>query len=110
MSSETLACTYAALLINDAGLPVTADSINAALTAANVTVNNTLPILFARFLEKRSIESLFAAAASAAAPAPAAGAAAAAAPAAAAAAAPAAGKPAAPAEEEDDEMGFDLFG
>ena len=109
MSSETLACTYAALLINDAGLPVTADSINAALTAANVTVNNTLPILFARFLEKKSIESLFAAAASAAAPAPAA----AAAPAAAGAAAPAAaaaGKPAAPAEEEDDEMGFDLFG
>ena len=108
MSSETLACTYAALLINDAGLPVTADSINAALTAANVTVNNTLPILFARFLEKKSIESLFAAAASAAAPAPAA---AAAAPAAGAAApAAAAGKPAAPAEEEDDEMGFDLFG
>ena len=107
MSNETLACTYAALICHDAGVATTAENIEKVVKSAGVTVNSVIPILFARFLEKKSIASLFEAAASTAAPAPAAVAAAPAA----AAAAPPAGKKAAPVEEEeDDEMGLDLFG
>ncbi len=89
MSTESLACTYAALLLADAGLPTSADNIAKAVAAANVTVRPTLPILIARFLEKKSIATLLAAASAAPA---------AAAPAAAPAAAAAA--PAAAQEEE----------
>lgn len=109
MSVETLACTYAALICHDAGLAPSAENIQKAITASGVEVRETLPILFARFLEKKSLASLFAAATTAVPTgAPAAAAAGAAAPAAGAPAA-AAAKPAA-VEEEDDEMGFDLFG
>jgi large subunit ribosomal protein LP1 len=106
MSNDTLACTYAALICHDAGVATTAENIEKVVKSAGLEVNNVIPILFARFLEKKSITSLFEAAASTAAPAPAA-----AAPAA-GAAAPAAGKKAAAPveEEEDDEMGLDLFG
>ncbi|RNF15954.1 putative 60S acidic ribosomal protein P2 [Trypanosoma conorhini] len=108
-TNDTLACTYACLMLNDAGLPITAESIEAACTAAGLEVRNTLPILFARFLEKKPLESLLAVAAAAA---PAEGAAAAAAAGGAAPAAAAAA--AAPAkeekeEEDDDDMGFGLF-
>nr|CCC93520.1 putative 60S acidic ribosomal protein P2 [Trypanosoma congolense IL3000]CCC93521.1 unnamed protein product [Trypanosoma congolense IL3000] len=111
-TTETLACTYACLMLSDAGVPVTADSIGAAVKAAGVTVRDTLPILFSRFLEKKPIESLLAAAAATV---PAAGAAVAA-PAAAAAGGSAGAAAAAPAadkkkeeEEDDDDMGFGLF-
>ncbi|KPA73622.1 putative mitochondrial 60s acidic ribosomal protein P2 [Leptomonas pyrrhocoris] len=109
MSTESLACTYAALLLHDAGVPVTADNISAAVKAAGVEVRPTLPIIFARFLEKKSVDSLMAAAAAvapAAAEAPAA---------AAGGAAPAAGgkakeeKKKEVEEEGDDDMGFGLF-
>ncbi|EPY27767.1 large subunit ribosomal protein LP1 [Strigomonas culicis] len=103
---QTLACTYAALLLHDAGVPVTAEGIAAATAAANVEVRPTLPILFARYIEKRSIDSLVSAAAAVA-------------PTATAAPAPAAGAAAAGAkedkkkeeleEEEGDDMGFGLF-
>ncbi|ORC93332.1 putative 60S acidic ribosomal protein P2 [Trypanosoma theileri] len=108
--NDTLACTYACLLLSDAGVPVTSENIEAACKAAGMSVRNTLPILFARFLEKKPMETLLTAALSAA---PQPGAAAAAAPAAAAggaaAAAPAAAKKAEKEEEEDDDMGFGLF-
>ena len=109
MSADTLACTYAALILSDAGLPTSADNINKAVAAAGLTVRPTLPILFSRFLEKKSVSQLFAAAASTA-PTASAGAA----PAAAAAAAPAAAgkaeeKKKVVEEEADDEMGFGLF-
>ncbi|PWU95097.1 putative 60S acidic ribosomal protein P2 [Trypanosoma cruzi] len=108
-AKDTLACTYAALMLSDAGLPITAEGIEAACVAAGLKVRNTLPVIFARFLEKKPLETLFAAAAATA---PAEGAAAA--PAAGSAAPAAAGAGAAPEkdtkeEEEDDDMGFGLF-
>ncbi|KAK7195230.1 60S acidic ribosomal protein P2 [Novymonas esmeraldas] len=112
MSAESLACTYAALMLSDAGLPTSAENISAAVKAAGVQVRPTLPIVFARFLEKKSVESLMA---TAAAQAPSASAAAPAAGAAAAPAAAAAGKAEdkkkkdEPEEEGDDDMGFGLF-
>ena len=105
MSNENLACTYAALILSDAGLATSADNIAKTVAAAGITVRPTLPILFARFLEKKTVNQLFAAAATAA-------------PTASAAAAPAAGA-AAPKkveekkkvveEEAEEEMGFGLF-
>ena len=101
---DTNACTYAALILNEAGLPTSAENIVKLTAAAGIEVRNTIPILFSRFLEKKSMSALIAASASAA---PAAGSAP-------AAAAPAAGAPAAagkPApkkveeEEDDDDMG-----
>ncbi|CAM60016.1 putative 60S acidic ribosomal protein P2 [Leishmania infantum JPCM5] len=53
MSAETLACTYAALMLSDAGLPTSAENIAAAVKAAGVEMRPTLPIIFARFLEKK---------------------------------------------------------
>ncbi|RNF07745.1 putative 60S acidic ribosomal protein P2 [Trypanosoma rangeli] len=107
-TNDTLACTYACLMLNDAGLPITAESIEVACNAAGLKVRNTLPILFARFLEKKPLESLFAAAA-AKAPAEGAVAAAAAGGAAPAAAAAAPAKEEKEEEEDDDDMGFGLF-
>jgi large subunit ribosomal protein LP1 len=108
MSADSLACTYAALMLADAGLPTSADNIAKAVKAANVEVRATLPILFSRFLEKKSVASLLASAS--AAPSAAAAAPAAAAPAAGAkgAAAPAK-KEEKKVEEEDDDMGMGLF-
>ena len=107
---DTLACTYAALLVDASGQEPTADKIKAAIAAAGLedNVRNTLPILFARYLQKHSIQSLMqvAAASSAAVTvAPAAAASGASAPAASGKAAKEEKK-----EEEEDDMGFDLFG
>eukprot|EP00796_Vickermania_ingenoplastis_P008581 gene8581-6021_t len=107
-NSQTLACTYAALMLNDAGAAPTAENIAAAVAAAGVEVRPTLPIIFARFLQKKSVGDLIAAAASVA-------------PTATASAAPAGGAAAAPAaggkkedkkkqeSESDDDIGFGLF-
>ena len=96
---DTNACTYAALILHDAGLPTSADNINKLTAAAGIEVRNTVPILFSRFLEKKGMSALIAASTSAAAPA-----ATAAAPAAGGAApAAAAGKAAAKKEESDDD-------
>ncbi len=108
--ADQLALTYAALILNDCGSEVSAAKLNAVVAAAGVTVRPTLPVLYARLLQKKSLASLITA--SQAAPA-----AASAAPAAAAgAAAPAAaakddkkGKKEEKKEEEDEEMGFGLF-
>ena len=96
---DTNACTYAALILHDAGLPTSADNLNKLTAAAGIEVRNTVPILFSRFLEKKGMSALIAASASTAAPA------AGAAPAAPAAggAAPAAAGKAAPKEESDDD-------
>ncbi|KAG8344052.1 putative 60s Acidic ribosomal protein [Trypanosoma vivax] len=113
--TDTLACTYAALMLSDAGAPITAENISAACNAAGLQVRSTLPILFARFLEKKPIETLLAAAAAVAPQAgadvaPAASAASGGAGAAAGGAAAGAGKESKKVEEEeDDDMGFGLF-
>ncbi|CAJ1015890.1 60s Acidic ribosomal protein, putative [Leishmania lindenbergi] len=105
MSTETLACTYAALMLSDAGLPTSAENIAAAVKAAGVSVRPTMPIIFARFLEKKSVEALMAAAATQAPRATSA----AAAPAAGEASGKAEEKKEEPEEEGDDDMGFGLF-
>jgi len=111
MSSETaeLACTYAALILADDKVPVTADKISALLKAANVSVPAFWPGLFARVLEKRDVEELILSSGSGpSAPAPAATTSAAPAPA-------AAEKKEEKKKEEkkkessDDNMGFGLF-
>ncbi|CAI7764419.1 unnamed protein product [Closterium sp. NIES-53] len=107
MASE-LACTYAALILHDDGIPITSDKIATLVKAANVNVEAYWPTLFAKLLEKRSVEDLVSNIGSG-------GGGAVAAPAAAGgAAAPAAEekkeeKKEEEKEESDDDMGFSLF-
>ncbi|RWV90607.1 hypothetical protein GW17_00047178 [Ensete ventricosum] len=100
-----LACTYAALILNDDGN---------AITAANVTIDSYWAPLFAKLLDKRSVDDLILSVGSGGGGAPIGVSAAPAAgdggsaPAAAAAAA-AEEKKEEPKEESDDDMGFSLF-
>ncbi|CAB4273742.1 hypothetical protein PRUPE_2G197300 [Prunus persica] len=109
MSVSELACTYAALVLHDDGIPITAEKIATLVKAANVTVESYWPGLFAKLAEKRNIEDLIlnvgagGGGGAVAVAAPGAGAAA-------PAAAPAAEeKKEEPKEESDDDMGFSLF-
>nr|ABX44847.1 putative 60S ribosomal protein RPLP1 [Flustra foliacea] len=106
MSSDgELACTYAALMLADDGVAITAEKITAILKAANVEVEAYWPGLFAKALDGIDIKDLVSNVGSGAAPA-----------AAATGAAPAAEAVAEKKEEkkeesesEDDDMGFGLF-
>merc|ERR1712025_666015 len=107
MSSE-LACTYAALILNDDGIDITADKLTAILKAAKVDVEPFWPGLFAGALKDVDVTSLISNIGSGAgAAAPAGGAAAA------GGAAEDAPKEEAKkeesSEESDDDMGFGLF-
>ncbi|KAL9163014.1 hypothetical protein ABFS82_06G014900 [Erythranthe guttata] len=110
MSVGEIACTYAALILHDDGIAVTAEKIAALLKAANLTVESYWPSLFAKLCEKRNIEDLVmnvgsgGGGAAVAVAAPTGGASAAA-----AAAAPAAEEKKEAKEESDDDMGFSLF-
>jgi len=53
-----LACTYAALILHDDHVPITADKISNLLAAANVSVQPFWPALFARVLASRNIDDL----------------------------------------------------
>ncbi|KAK3120877.1 hypothetical protein QOZ80_8BG0643000 [Eleusine coracana subsp. coracana] len=107
MSSSEVACTYAALILHDDGIPITAEKIATIVKAANIKVESYWPALFAKLLEKRSVDDLILSVGSGGGAAPVA---AAAAPAGAAAAAPAAEEKKEEAKEEsDDDMGFSLF-
>ncbi|CAL9147433.1 large ribosomal subunit protein P1 [Musa acuminata AAA Group] len=107
-----LACTYAALILHDDGIPITSEKILTVVKAANLTIDSYWAPLFAKLLEKRSVDDLIlsvgsggggASVAVSAAPAAGAGGGA-------AAAAPAAEeKKEEPKEESDDDMGFSLF-
>ncbi|XP_010525574.1 PREDICTED: 60S acidic ribosomal protein P1 [Tarenaya hassleriana] len=109
MATGELACTYAALILHDEGIHVTAEKISALVKAANLTVESYWPSLFAKLCEKKNIDDLImnvgsgGGAAPVAAAAPASGAAAEAAPAA------EEKKKEEPKEESDDDMGFSLF-
>ncbi|KAK7258443.1 hypothetical protein RIF29_24020 [Crotalaria pallida] len=110
MSHGETACSYAALILYDDGIPVTAEKISALLKSAKIEVESYWPPLFAKLAEKRNLGDLIASArggggggAAAAAPAAAAGGAAA------ATAAPVEEKKEEPKEESDDDMGFSLF-
>ena len=109
MSTSELACVYAALILSDDDVAVTAEKINTILKAANVTVEPFWPGLFAKCLESVNIKDLVANVGSGAGAAPAAAAGGAAPAAAAAAAVEEVKEPEPEPEESDDDMGFGLF-
>jgi len=109
MSKSELACTYAALILHDDKVPITADKINSILGAAKVEVEGYWPSLFARVLASKNLDDLIMSAGAGSGP---------------AVAAPVStGAPAKeekkeeakgkkkeePKEEEDEDMGFGLF-
>ncbi|KAM0838181.1 hypothetical protein ACQ4PT_036987 [Festuca glaucescens] len=107
MSSSEVACTLAALILHDDGIPITAEKIATVVKAAGIKVEAYWPALFAKLLQTRSVDDLILSVGSGGgAPV-------------AAAAAPAAGGAAAAEEkkeekeeakeESDDDMGFSLF-
>ncbi|KAJ5694158.1 hypothetical protein N7536_004570 [Penicillium majusculum] len=106
MSTAELACSYAALILADDGIEVSADKIQTLITAANVQeVEPIWSTIFARALEGKDIKELLTNVGSAgpAAAAPAGGA---------GAAAPAEAKAEEKEEEKeesDEDMGFGLF-
>ncbi|EXB78394.1 60S acidic ribosomal protein P1-1 [Morus notabilis] len=110
MSTSELACTYAALILHDDGIPITADKIATVVKSAKLSVESYWPSLFAKLAEKRNLDDLILNAGSGGCAAPAAvpshsSGAGAAAPAAAAVEE----KKEEPKEESDDDMGFSLF-
>ncbi|KAK3275616.1 RNA-binding RNA processing protein rpp1 [Cymbomonas tetramitiformis] len=108
MSTSELACTYAALILYDDEIPITADKISTLVKAAKVEIEPYWPGLYAKLLEKTELGSLIGNIGSGGggAPAAAGGAPAAATGGAEAAAAP---EPEPEEEEEEEDMGFDLF-
>lgn len=56
--ASELACTYAALILHDDGIAVTADKIASILAAAKVEVEPYWPSLFERALKGRNIDDL----------------------------------------------------
>eukprot|EP00252_Welwitschia_mirabilis_P016119 TRINITY_DN35631_c0_g1_i1.p1 TRINITY_DN35631_c0_g1~~TRINITY_DN35631_c0_g1_i1.p1 ORF type:complete len:111 (-),score=34.46 TRINITY_DN35631_c0_g1_i1:214-546(-) len=109
MSISETACTYAALILHDEGIPITAEKILTLVNAANVKVESYWPSLIAKLLEKKDAGDLIQSIGSggacvAAAPAVGGGAAAAA-----AEAPKVEEKKEEPQEESDEDMGFSLF-
>ncbi|KAF1921765.1 60s acidic ribosomal protein-domain-containing protein [Ampelomyces quisqualis] len=111
MSTSELATSYAALILADDGVDITADKLQSLIKAANIEeVEPIWTSIFAKALEGKDIKDLLLNVGSG-------GGGAAAAPAAGAAGGAAAGGDAAPAEEakeeekeeSDDDMGFGLF-
>ena len=58
MSTDELACTYAALILHDEGLEVTAEKITTLTGAANIEVEAFYPTLFASFLQTKPLGGL----------------------------------------------------
>ncbi|BCR97727.1 ribosomal protein P1 [Aspergillus luchuensis] len=107
MSTAELACSYAALILADDGVEVTADKLQTLLSAAKVQeVEPIWTSIFAKALEGKDIKELLTNVGSAGPAAPAAAAGGAAAPAEAAAAEE---KKEEEKEESDEDMGFGLF-
>jgi len=113
-SNDELACIYAALILHDDGISITADKISTILKAAGVSVEPYWPTLFAKALDGVDIGSLLgslgsAASAVSAGPVGGGGAAAAAAPAAEEKEEVKEEKKEESEEESDEDMGFSLF-
>ncbi|KAL6123013.1 hypothetical protein ACLB2K_075536 [Fragaria x ananassa] len=105
MSTGEIACSYAAMILHDDGIPITAEKIATLLKSANVNVEAFWPNLFAKLAEKKDLGELtmnVGCGGGAAAPVGMAAAATAAAPA-------AEEKKPEPEEESDDDMGISLF-
>ncbi|ORZ29193.1 60s acidic ribosomal protein-domain-containing protein [Catenaria anguillulae PL171] len=107
MSNE-LATVYAALILADAGVEITADKITAITKAAGVPVEAIWAKIFSQALAGQDVMGLLSKIGAGAAAGPAAAGAGAAAGGAAAAAAPVEEEPEEE-EEEDEDMGFGLF-
>ncbi|KAF9669134.1 hypothetical protein SADUNF_Sadunf14G0076400 [Salix dunnii] len=58
MSVSELGCTYAALILYDDNISITAEKIATLLKAANLQIESYWPGLFAKLAEKRNIEDL----------------------------------------------------
>lgn len=58
VEKEQLAVSYAAFVLSGAGAEVTADSLNAVLTASGVKVNSSLVNAFAKALKGKNITDL----------------------------------------------------
>ncbi|KAI6174844.1 Protein CBR-RLA-1 [Aphelenchoides bicaudatus] len=110
-SKQELAIIYAALILEDDNVPITAEKINKLLQAANVQVEPFWPGLYVKALEGVKVSELISNLSSGvgSGPAPAASSAAAAAPAASAPAKEEKKKEAPKEESEDEDMGFGLF-
>merc|ERR1712179_177146 len=109
-SSDELACVYAALILADDQVAITAEKIQTILKAAGVSVEPYWPGLFARALEGVNVKELITNVGSSAGSAPAAGGGGAAPAADAGAAKPEAKEEKKEeSEESDDDMGFGLF-
>mmetsp|Transcript_22935 Transcript_22935/g.64448 ORF Transcript_22935/g.64448 Transcript_22935/m.64448 type:complete len:122 (+) Transcript_22935:119-484(+) len=57
-NQDELAVTYAALILHDDNIPITAEKLDAVCKAAGVSVAGYWPTLFAKLLEKQDIEKL----------------------------------------------------
>lgn len=109
LSTNEAACVYAALILQDEGLEITADKISALIEAAGLQVESIWPSIFAKALAGKDLGALLfnvGAGGGAAAPATAG---AAAVSGGAAAAAVEEEKEEAAKEESDEDMGFGLF-
>ena len=71
-TKEELACVYAALILHDDKISITAQAIQNVLNAAHVKVASYLPTLFAKMLASKNVEDLIFQGGAVAAPAPAA--------------------------------------
>merc|ERR1712025_1346602 len=110
MATSELACVYAALILQDDGLEISAENLNTLIKAADVECDSYWPGLFAKALEGIDIKSLVSnVGAGGGAPAAAGGAAAGGEAAAEEAPAEEAKKEESEEEESDDDMGFGLF-
>merc|ERR1739848_484872 len=109
VSNSELACCYAALLLADDDVPVTAEKIATILKTAKVDVEPFWPGLFAKCLESTNIKDFTNIGAGGGAAPAAAGAAGGDAPAGGDAAPAKEEKKEEPEEESDDDMGFGLF-
>jgi len=65
-----LAVTYAALILHDDGVDITADKLNSILKASNVSVPAYYPSLFQRVFASRNLDDLLASSSASAGPAP----------------------------------------
>ncbi|XWS35953.1 hypothetical protein CRYUN_Cryun20dG0040900 [Craigia yunnanensis] len=108
-SVSEAACSYAALILYDDGIPITAEKIATIVKAANVSVESYWPSLFAKLFEKCNIEDLITNVGAGGGGAPVAAAAPVAAGGAAAPPPAEEKKKEEPVEESDDDMGFSLF-
>ncbi|KAH6564378.1 hypothetical protein BASA50_003941 [Batrachochytrium salamandrivorans] len=109
LSTSEAACVYAALILHDEGLEITADKLNTLIEAAGLEVESIWTTIFAKALAGKDIGAFLFNVGSGSGPSAGGAAPAAAGGAAPAAAAAAEEKKEEPKEESDDDMGFGLF-